>query len=357
MQRQLSEPAEAAVPAPPEQFQIAAARNVIRVASGGLRAERTSLFSVFRDEMFFAPAFFDHYRAIGVEQFLVLDDGSTDGTREFLMAQPDCVLLASDLRYGQEITFLDAGGGSAKQRAGIYFKMAIPRAFLDEGYVIYVDADEFLLLPPGVTGVGEVIARLAARGDACCVASIVEFFPETVAGLRAGAASVSLAELIAAYGWFQPEPVVEIDAAGFPQPVGRSKSARLFQAHGVRLRQRGLRKRLRSLFAPEYRASPQFKTPIFRSDEATFLTGTHKCNRPAPSDLLLTIAHFVFTAQFEAKVNRALEWRSYFNGSDKYEHYARLLRALARGRGILTDAHSVCFTSTDQFVAAGLMRW
>ena len=208
-----------------------------------------------------------------------------------------------------------------------------------------------------MTGIAEVVARLAARGDACCVASIVEFFPETVAGLRAGSAPDSLADLIAAYGWFQPEPVVEIDPAGFPQAVGRSKSTGLFEAHGIRIRKRGLRKRLLGLFRPEYRKSPQFKTPIFRSDDATFLTGTHTCNRPAPRDVLLTIAHFVFTAQFEAKVGRALDWRSYVNGSDKYEHYARLLRALGDGDGDLKDSRSTRFASTDQFVAAGLMRW
>ena len=196
------------------------ARDVLRVDGGTLAPGRISLFSLFRDEMFFAPAFFDHYRGLGIEQFLILDDGSTDGTRDFLAAQPDCVLLASDLSYGQEITFRDQRGQTVRQRAGIYFKMAIPRAFLDGAYVTYVDADEFLLLPPGVAGVAEVVARLAARGDACCVASIVEFFPESVAGLRAGPAPDALADLLAAYGWFQPEPVVEIDAEGF-----RSRSA------------------------------------------------------------------------------------------------------------------------------------
>ncbi len=338
-------------------LRLADARDVVRFVGATPEPGRTSLFSLFRDEMFFAPAFFDHYRSLGVEQFLILDDGSTDGTRQFLLAQPDCVLLASDLGYGQEITYLDPRGHAVRQRAGIYFKMAIPRAFLDGTYVTYVDADEFLILPPGVTGIAEVIARLAARGDACCAASIVEFFPETAAGLRTGPAPASLADLLGAYGFFQPEPMVEIDADGFPRAQGRSKSARLFERHGIRIAKRGLRKRLIGLIAPEYRKSPQFKTPIFRCDDATFLTGTHTCNQPAPRDVLLTIAHFVFTAQFEAKVARALDWRSHVNGSDKYEHYARLLQALATGPGALTDATSTRFTSPDQFVAAGLMRW
>lgn len=338
-------------------LRFADAGSLARVVAGTLAPGRLTLFSLFRDEMFFAPAFFDHYRGIGVEQFLILDDGSTDGTREFLAAQPDCAVLQADLRYGREVVFIDEAGRSVRERAGVWFKMALPPAFAPGGYVLYVDADEFLFLPPGVRGLGEVTARLRARGDACCVASVVEFFPENVAALRGGAAPASLAELLATCGFFQPEPMVEVDAAGAPQPVGRSKSTRLFARHGLRLRKRGLRRRLIALVAPEHRKSPQFKTPLFRCDADTRLAGSHVCNRPAPRDLLLTIGHFVFTAQFADKVGRALDWRSHANGSDKYEHYARLIERLEAGDGRMTDAASARFVSAEQFVGAGLMRW
>jgi glycosyltransferase involved in cell wall biosynthesis len=333
------------------------AGGVLRIASGRLRPEGLSLFSLFRDEMFFAPAFLAHYRGLGVGQFVILDDGSVDGTREFLAAQPDCVLFESDLRYGDEIAYVDPAGRRTALRAGIYFKMAGPPAFLSGRWVLYVDADEFLLPPPGMSGIGDIVGRLEAAGAACCAASIVEFFPETVAGLRGGRAPASFGELIADYGFFQPEPMAEVDAAGVPRAVGRSKSARLFERHGVAIRQKGLRRRIEGLFAPEYRKSPQFKTPLFRCDAETYLTGTHLCSRPAPRGLLLTLAHFVFTAQFEAKVARALDWRSYVNGSDKYGHYARLLERIGRGDGRLADGASQLYVSAEQLIAAGLMRW
>ncbi len=338
-------------------LRLSDATSATRIVGGRVQTGKVTLFSLFRDEMFFAPAFFEHYRTIGVEQFLILDDGSTDGTRAFLLAQPDCITLVSDLGYGQPIVFVDDAGQRTNQRAGVFFKMAVPPGYLCGQYVTYVDADEFLFLPPGVERLGDAIARLEARGDACCVASIVEFFPETVAGLRAGPAPRSFADLLSACRFFQPEPVVDIDDAGAPRPRNPSKSTRLFRRHGLRVSKRGLRRKLVGLFAPEYRKSPQFKTPVFRCDATTFLAGTHVCNRPAPRDLMLTIAHFVFTSQFEAKVGRALDWRSHVNGSDKYEHYARLMQKLASGDGVLTDAASTQFTSVEQFLRADLMRW
>lgn len=333
------------------------ARGLTRLVSGAVDPARTSLFAVVRDEAFFLPAFFAHYRALGIEQFLILDDGSIDGGRDFLAAQPDCALLEAGLRYGAPVVQVAPDGRRAATRAGVYFKAALPRAWLGRGYVTYVDADEFLLMPPGVAGVPEVVARLAARGDACAVAAIVEFFPERAAALRGGGAPAGLADLLDAYGWFQPEPMAEVGPDGFPRALGRSKSQRLFERHGVRVAGRGLRGRLRRLVAPEYRRSPQFKTPFFRCDADTWLTGTHECNRPAARDVLLTIGHFVFTAQFADKIDRALAWRSYLRGSEKYEHYRRLLARLDAGDGALTDARSVRFASAGQLAEAGLLRW
>lgn len=333
------------------------AASVVRVAAGAFVPGRTTLFSVFRDEIYFAPAFLAHYRAIGVEQFLILDDGSTDGTREFLERQPDCVLLASELSYGQPIVFIDHEGRRTKQRAGIFFKMAIPQAFLSGDYVTYVDADEFLFLPPGVASLGEVLARLRSLGAACCVASIVEFFPGRFSDLGRDLRPRSLADLLARYGHFEAEPVVEIDPLGAPRAVGRSKTTKLFEKHRIRMPKRGLRRKILGWFRPEYRKSPQFKTPIHLCGDEDFLVGTHVMNKPAPRDLLLTIGHFVFTSQFEAKVRRALAWRSHVNGSDKYEHYARLLREAARGDDSFADAATTRFTSVEQFRDAGLMRW
>ena len=67
-----------------------------------------TLCAIGRNEMYFLPTFLAHYRRLGVEQFAILDDRSTDGMTEYLLEQNDVVLYRSDHKYGSR----NAGGGS-----------------------------------------------------------------------------------------------------------------------------------------------------------------------------------------------------------------------------------------------------
>ena len=44
---------------------------------------------VVRNESLRLPSTLAHYRQLGVDRFLVIDNGSDDGTLEFLRGQPD----------------------------------------------------------------------------------------------------------------------------------------------------------------------------------------------------------------------------------------------------------------------------
>jgi Glycosyl transferase family 2 len=64
-------------------------------------------FMTVRDEMLRLRQNLAHHRSIGVRRFFVIDNGSTDGSGEFLQAQPDCHLFLTrnsyaDSRYGLE---------------------------------------------------------------------------------------------------------------------------------------------------------------------------------------------------------------------------------------------------------------
>ena len=62
-----------------------------------------ALFAIVRNEMYFLPHLLRHYRALGLREFCFLDDRSDDGTRAFLMAQPDCVVIESNKTFGEQI--------------------------------------------------------------------------------------------------------------------------------------------------------------------------------------------------------------------------------------------------------------
>jgi len=87
-----------------------------------------------RDEMLRLRQKLAHHRSIGVRRFLVVDNGSTDGSREFLLAQPDCHVFlrrnsCADSRYGLEWqqTLLDEYGTNH--------------------WCLIVDADEWFIYP------------------------------------------------------------------------------------------------------------------------------------------------------------------------------------------------------------------
>ena len=57
------------------------------------------VFMTQRDERVRLPFFFDYYRRMGVNHFLVVDNGSTDGGTEWLAAQPDVSLWTTTASY------------------------------------------------------------------------------------------------------------------------------------------------------------------------------------------------------------------------------------------------------------------
>lgn len=47
------------------------------------------VFATLRNERVRLPYFLDYYRALGINHFLIVDNDSDDGSREYLADQPD----------------------------------------------------------------------------------------------------------------------------------------------------------------------------------------------------------------------------------------------------------------------------
>lgn len=328
---------------------------VLKVLSGGFQPGKLTMYGIFRDEMFFCAAFFDHYRKLGVEQFVIIDDKSIDGTREFLIQQDDCVTLDAGFRYGDEIEFLDFNGKPCRNRAGIYFKIALPHAFEPDRFTMYCDADEFLVLPPGVESIEEVISRLGKGGYSAASASVVEFFPASLDDLGRPVHAVCFDDLISAYPYFDALPLIKPGGRRNVTFLNQSASSRLFDKYDVRSPAKGLR----GFFGAKSpaRHTPRHKTPLVYASSDSYLVNTHDTNLPPADDLMLTLAHFVFTAQVFDKVERARKWRSYSKNSDKYDHYAVLLHRMRARGGQFLGPCSLKYHDPSQLLSCGLMTW
>lgn len=64
-----------------------------------IKAGHILCFMCIRNEMSRLPFALDHYRRLGVDHFLIVDNGSTDGSADWLGGQRDVSLWRSDARY------------------------------------------------------------------------------------------------------------------------------------------------------------------------------------------------------------------------------------------------------------------
>ena len=117
-----------------------------------------------------------------MDQFLILDDSSSDGTREFLSAQTDCLVLSSDLGFGDPVA-ASGEDGARTTRAGTLLKKIIPQKYLKNKYAVYADADEFLILPEGIDDIRTAIRILERDRIACVAASLIDFYPQGLVDL------------------------------------------------------------------------------------------------------------------------------------------------------------------------------
>lgn len=331
------------------------------VDSGTVDPGKLTLFSVMKNEMAFLPGWLSHHRGIGFEQFLIWDDASDDGTSDYLRDQPDCIVMRSDLSFGQEIFYRPPEGKPRRERVGTYFKIALPHLFFDGQFVGYLDADEFMILPPGVGSIAEVVARLEAEGAPSVVASVVEFFPGSVGDLQADMPG-DFDGLIAAYPYFEPERLVQLEPGAQPVLTGKSKTARLFERFGIepRVERKGWQRLWMSRGAKEaqkFQKSPRHKTPLLRRDAQSRLVGSHYGSLPPAPHVLLCVAHFVFTAQFADKIARATEWGAHANSAAKYRYYRELLAKMEAEDGSFLEPSSRRFETAQQLVEAGLIQW
>ena len=92
------------------------------------------LFSTLRNERVRLPYFLEYYRKLGVDHFLMVDNGSDDGSGDYLAAQPDVSLWHTDAGYKQS-------------RFGMDWMMHLLRRHGSGKWCLTVDVDEFLVFP------------------------------------------------------------------------------------------------------------------------------------------------------------------------------------------------------------------
>jgi len=92
------------------------------------------LVCVLRNERLRLPYFLKHYRDLGVQHFLFVDNGSDDGSGAFLVEQPDCSVWQTHSSYAQA-------------RFGMDWVNGILGRYGHGRWALVVDVDEFFVYP------------------------------------------------------------------------------------------------------------------------------------------------------------------------------------------------------------------
>jgi hypothetical protein len=281
--------------------------------------------SVVRNEATRLPFFLEHYRRLGVAAFFVVDNGSSDGGIELLLAQPDVHLWSSDLPFHR------ANFGSA------WFELLLRRHGRDRWWVM-ADADELLMLPGSEPlPLPEVCRRLEARGRRALPALLLDMYgPGTVAMTRCAPGQDPLTVC------------PHFDRRAFHrchEAAGPYRNLPMYEG--------GMRERV---FGPEggYLLT---KVPLLRYRLDCVLSGgQHLTNLPLGciAEARAVVLHFKYLSGFGDYVRGEVERGEHYGGAVQYHAYAQ---RLDQGPLQLFDpAHALTCTGPAKLLELGLLR-
>ncbi|MEZ5752519.1 MAG: glycosyltransferase family 2 protein [Paracoccaceae bacterium] len=257
-------------------------------------AQPLVVVGVFRNEAALLPAFFDHYRRLGVTGFLVVDNASTDRTLAALLAQPDVAVFQTDSAYR------DAHYGVAWQQA-LLSHYRVGR------WTLVADADELLIWSPGEGGpLAAHLALLDAEGADAARIFMLDLYPD---------GPLSTAQL-AGCDPFKATPYLDepplLPLREHRGPFGDSET----WTSAVRHRQMpGSRP---DLFVAQKIALLKYR-PWMRLS-----AGLHYVARARLARRSLMFGHFKFHAGFHAKAAEEAARGQHFNEAEEYRKYLGL---------------------------------
>ena len=259
-------------------------------------SDEVVVLSVMRNGMPWLHTFLTHHRELGARHFVVLDNGSTDGTREHLMAQPDVTLLSSDAPYRHyENTF----------------KRYLCNRFAADRWCLFADVDE-LLAYPGMDrrSLSDLTRFTHVSGFTGVVTQMLDLFPNRPLAQAPDGTGRDLRELHRLY------ETRDVERVPFPLQ-GRNLVPDNARMHfgGVRRRVFGTRNGLT-------------KVSLFFNGEGLLpFDRWHFTRNARLADFSVALLHYPFNRQFRDKVAEAAASDRYgWLTSDEYRAYAAIMR-------------------------------
>jgi hypothetical protein len=310
---------------------------------------------VVRDEALRLPYVLDYHRTLGVDHFYVVDNGSTDGTLELALDQPDCHVFRTD----------DAFGAAS---FGMDWVNALVEEYGTGSWCLFIDADELLVYPHSESvRLPQFCAFLDGVGAEGVWAMMLDMYndgPLREARYEAGR------PFLATCPHFDPDYVIRPSLGRrrgeivggprlrvfYPELAGAGSLGMAFRRalRSLRMHRAGeflglARTRIGAGLPPELR-----KVPLIKARPGLRWTGNHSTTPLAVAPVTAVLLHFKFFADFHDRVAREAARGEHWDGAAEYARYADM---------IATDPDATFFTSRSktlrssaQLVELGLMR-
>ncbi|MCB9100903.1 MAG: glycosyltransferase [Anaerolineales bacterium] len=281
---------------------------------------------VIRNERPRLPYFLTYYRQKGVDKFLVVDNGSTDGSLAYLLAQPDVLVWRSD--YSFNLANFGAG----------WFELLL-RKYGVGHWVVMVDADELLYYPhcetQSITGLCRRLDHHHQRAFNAILLDMYADKPIRATHYQPGQ------DFLEVCPYFDRQFYHTIYKQGSP-------------FHNQTVYFGGARQRVFGQ-SGEYYLS---KVPLLKyAPDCILAGGQHWTNLPAAeiSTERGALLHFKYFSSFAAYAEQEAQRQEHYGGAMQYREYAQGL-AQDEALTLFDPAQSLKLASSQQLLRLGIMQ-
>jgi len=320
------------------------------------------IFAVMRNESLRLHAWLRHYRDIGVRQFAIVDNGSTDATWDILAAQDDVVFTRID-------------GGYAQSNFGVDWAHEFHDRISPGTWVLFADCDELLVYRGWPQSpLSAVLDKVRRQNRNAIYAFMLDMYPR---------GPLETAWLEEDSDIFQVSPCFDLDYIFRfrPQKPWGKTGAALEIVGGPRVRiLSSFEKEARStwvdywlcgqmdrilphvpdsLVATVVRSMPRqmpclSKVPLVLTGSGFRYTNAHGGTGGHLHGENMVLCHFKFLADFARRVNEEAARKEHYRRGTEYILYADTIRR--RGHLDLSYERSTEFKGAEQLVELGLIR-
>ncbi len=279
------------------------------------------LFCTVYNEMLRLPSLLEHYRKLGVTQFIFVDNNSDDGSSEFLLKQPDCYVFWTNDSYDK------AGAGM------LWLQYLIDKYIYLGQWSLVVDADELLIYPYyEQVKLPNLIAYLDKNNYEAIASYILDMFPQNVAKQLEISSDDSLIEkcpfFLNQYVFnHQIASPYHLVRGGIFHVMGQSMSLNV--------------------------------TPMIKKLEnpIKLLFSRHATTPTKIADISSCLLHFKFVGDFYQKALAELERKQHWAGGRNYAGYVNLFEnKLGHNTEFTSLPNVVKFENSQQLVDLGLIK-